>query len=185
MRTIETERLVLREPSPDDTEALFAVMGPAHAWQKQAVEPPTVDDTREYIRQYFLRRGTDEMRLLYFFIAVPKDNPGAIIAQASLQLTAPHIASLGFGVDESQTRRGYGSEIARRMLSFGFGEARLHRIQASVAVENEASSRLLDKIGMHREGVARDCIFAQGRWWSEVQYALIEDEFGGAGPCPR
>lgn len=177
MRTIETERLLLREPTPDDTDALFALMGPEHSWQKQAVEAPSVDDTREYIRQYFLRRGTDEMRFLYFFVAVPKDDPGRIVAQASLQLTAPRIASFGFGVDAGQTRRGFGSEIACRMLAFGFGEARLHRIQASVAVENEASSRLLQKIGMRREGVARDCIFAQGRWWSEAQYALIEDEF--------
>lgn len=177
MHAIETERLVLREPTSDDAEPLFAVTGAEFAWREQAIEPYSLEEAKERIRQYFLRRGTDQMRFLYFFVASPKENSGRIIAHASLQLTAPRIASLGIGVEETYARLGFGSEIARRMLSFGFTEAGLHRIQASVATENRASNRLLQKIGMRREGIARDCVFAQGRWWSEAQYAVIEDDF--------
>lgn len=180
MSMIETERLVLREPTADDAEALFAVVGAEFAWRGQAIEPYSLDDVKERIRQYLLRRGTDRLRFLYFFVAAAKADHGRIIGSASLQLTAPRIASLGFGVAETHARRGFGGEIARRMLDFGFGEAGLHRIHAAAAVENEASSRLLEKIGMRPEGIARDCIFAQGKWWSEAQYALVEDEFRAA-----
>ena len=31
---------------------------------------------------------------------------------------------------------------------------------------------------MQREGVARECIFAQGRWWTEAQYAMLASDRG-------
>jgi RimJ/RimL family protein N-acetyltransferase len=179
MSVIETERLTLREPTAEDAQALFAVIGSEFAWRGQAIEPYSYEDVKERIRQYFLRRGTNQ-RFLYYFVAAPKAESNHIIGNVSLQLTAPRIASLGVSVAEAMARLGYGSEIARRMLEFGFGEAGLHRIQAAVAMENEASDRLVRKIGMRPEGIARDCIFAQGRWWSEAQYALLEDEFHSA-----
>jgi RimJ/RimL family protein N-acetyltransferase len=62
------------------------------------------------------------------------------------------------------------------MLAYGFDELKLHRIEADVALENDTCIRLLERIGMVREGVLRDCIRAQGRWWTEAKYAMLEDE---------
>ena len=67
--------------------------------------------------------------------------------------------------------------MAIRLIEFGFDELGLHRISADVAIENEASKRVLDKIGMTYEGTARDCIWAQGRWWTESQYAILVDDY--------
>jgi RimJ/RimL family protein N-acetyltransferase len=35
---------------------------------------------------------------------------------------------------------------------------------------------MLEKIGMQREGVLRECIFAQGRWWTEAKYAMLASD---------
>ena len=72
--------------------------------------------------------------------------------------------------------RGYGTELARAIVAFGFGVLSLNRITADVALENHACIRVLEKIGMQREGVARECIFAQGRWWTEAQYAMLASD---------
>ena len=46
-----------------------------------------------------------------------------------------------------------------------------------------ASRRVAEKIGMKYEGTARDCIFAQGRWWTEAKYAILaRDQVGTAAP---
>ena len=74
--------------------------------------------------------------------------------------------------------RGYGAELARRMLAFGFGDAPPQPHHADVALENMPCIRVLEKIGMHREGVVRECIFAQGRWWTE---ATVRDARIGRG----
>ena len=82
----------------------------------------------------------------------------------------------------SHAARGYGTEIAERLLAFGFEDLRLDRISADVAIENLACIRVLEKAGMVREGVARDCIWAQGRWWTEAQYVMRS---GDCAKAPR
>ena len=66
------------------------------------------------------------------------------------------------------------------MLAFGFGDLRLNRIEADVALENHPCIRVLEKIGMQREGVSRECIFAQGRWWTEARYAMLASDRAAA-----
>lgn len=60
-------------------------------------------------------------------------------------------------------------------------QLKLHRIEADVALENVPCIRLLERVGMVREGVLRDCIRAQGRWWTEAKYAILEDEHARRG----
>ena len=66
--------------------------------------------------------------------------------------------------------------MADRLNTFGFDNIGLHRISAEVAVQNKPCIRVLEKLGMTHEGIARDCIWAQGKWWSEVQYSILEQE---------
>jgi len=99
-----------------------------------------------------------------------------VIATANLSRPAPGIGSFGIGIDEAHAGRGLASEMAARLLAFGFEDLKLHRIEADVALENGPCIRLLERIGMVREGVLRDCIRAQGRWWTEAKYAILEHE---------
>ena len=101
---------------------------------------------------------------------------GSVIGGVSLGRSHPAIASIGLRVVPSHGSRGYGTELARRMLAFGFGALRLNRITADVALENHPCICVLGKAGMQREGVARECIFAQGRWWTEAQYAMLASD---------
>lgn len=47
------------------------------------------------------------------------------------------------------------TEALRAMLSYGFEQMRLNRVEALVYVENEASIRLLERLGFLREGILR------------------------------
>ena len=66
--------------------------------------------------------------------------------------------------------------MVRRLVDFGFGDLRFHRIAADVAIENHACIRLLEKVGLRFEGVSRDRIRAQGRWWTEARYAILASD---------
>ena len=101
---------------------------------------------------------------------------GALIGSVSLARSHPGIASLGLSVAASHGGRGYGTELARRIQEFGFSDVRLNRIAADVAVDNHPCLRVMEKIGMRREGVARECIFAQGRWWTEAKFAMLASD---------
>jgi RimJ/RimL family protein N-acetyltransferase len=169
---LETERLTLRELSPEDAPAMQAWRNSPTQWRYQAIEPAEFSNSAERIANYLKYRGDGERRRIYDYVARLKSD-GSVIGGVSLGRSHPAIASLGVGVAASCAGRGYGSELARAMLAFGFGDLRLNRIEADVALENQPCIRVLEKIGMQREGVSRDCIFAQGRWWTEARYAML------------
>jgi RimJ/RimL family protein N-acetyltransferase len=174
---LQTERLALREMRAEDAPALSAFQGCEEYWRHQAVEPQEMADSAGRIANYVKYRGPDDQRRLFVYVAMLKQN-GMTIGTASLQrFEHPAIASLGIGIAASHGSKGYGTELARSLLAFGFAHVGLHRIAADVAVENRACIRILEKIGMAREGVARDCIWAQGRWWTEVKYAMLRSDY--------
>jgi [ribosomal protein S5]-alanine N-acetyltransferase len=172
---LETERLVLRELDLADAPALQAFQNCPTQWRHQAVEPAELADSKARIDNYLKYRGSGVERRLFVYLARRKQD-GAVIGTVSLGRSHPAIASLGLGVAAVHGGRGFGTEMARRLLAFGFMELALHRVAADVAVENRACIRVLEKIGMQREGVMRDCIFAQGRWWTEAKYALLKSD---------
>jgi RimJ/RimL family protein N-acetyltransferase len=51
----------------------------------------------------------------------------------------------------------------------------LHRIFATCDPENVASARVLEKVGMQREGLMRQQMLVQERWRDSYLYAILED----------
>jgi ribosomal-protein-alanine N-acetyltransferase len=177
---LETARLTLRELSPDDAPAMQAWRNSPMQWRYQAVEPAEFSNAAERIANYLKYRGDGERRRIYDYVARLKSDGSAIGGVSLGRSHHPAIASLGVGVAATHGGRGYGTELARRMIAFGFEDLRLNRVEADVALENGPCIRVLEKVGMQREGVLRECIFAQGRWWTEARYAMLASDRAAA-----
>ena len=183
LRELETRRLILRELRLDDASALQSWPKNPPQWRHQAMEPEEFADTAARIRRYLEHRGEGPKRRLFVYVAIEKAS-GALMATVGLSRNGRSAASLGLGIAASHAGQGFATEIAARLLAYGFEDLALHRICADVALENAACLRIMEKIGMVREGVARDCIWAQGRWWTEAQYAMLEFDYVRAGGRP-
>jgi len=171
---LTTKRLTLSEAGLEDGPALMAYQRlPAH-WRLQAVEPEEYTDGNRLAR-YIQYRGDGDARRLYVFVA-RNTATDQLIGEAGISQTYPKIFEIGFSVAPQHWGKNYGTEIARHLLEFGFCNLAAHRITASVAIENAVSCRVLEKIGMKREGTSRECRMAQGRWWDEHQYAILETD---------
>ncbi len=85
-------------------------------------------------------------------------------------------AELGYWIAESAWGNGICTEAARRMLEFGFDDLGLHRIHAHHLGRNPASGRVLEKIGMRREGVFRHHVKKWGVFEDAVFYAVLADD---------
>ena len=64
------------------------------------------------------------------------------------------------------------------MLRFGFGELKIHRIDAMHLVRSDASGAVLRKIGMRQEGILRERVRKSGRFEDVALCAVLADEFG-------
>src|SRR5262249_47005274 len=122
---LETERLILRELAPEDAAAIEA------AWQNsptqsryQAVQPEGFTNVPQRIANYLKYRGDGGRRRSYDYLARLKGD-GSVVGGVSLGRSHPAIASLGLRVVTSHGGRGYATELAQRMLAFGFGDLRL------------------------------------------------------------
>jgi [ribosomal protein S5]-alanine N-acetyltransferase len=84
------------------------------------------------------------------------------------------------GVISSHAGRGLGTEIGQALLRLAFDTVRLHRVFAQCRVENQASRRIMVKLGMREEGVLRENVLARGEWWSSVQSSILSSEWSSA-----
>ncbi|MGW1374051.1 GNAT family N-acetyltransferase [Streptomyces sp. NPDC002446] len=84
---------------------------------------------------------------------------------------------IGYVFNPDHSGRGYATEASRALLKLGFEELGLHRIQAELDGRNTASARLLERLGMRREGHLRENEFLDGTWTDEVVYAMLAREW--------
>ncbi len=85
-------------------------------------------------------------------------------------------AELGYWITPDEWRNGYATAAAECMVEYGFSELGLHRITASALTTNEASKRVLKRVGFVEEGVSRDASFVDGEWCDMVRYGLLREE---------
>jgi len=62
-------------------------------------------------------------------------------------------------------------------LKFAFEEMGLNRIECYHALGNEKSGRVMQKVGMSFEGIARERLYAKNRYWDNKQYAILKSDW--------
>jgi RimJ/RimL family protein N-acetyltransferase len=77
--------------------------------------------------------------------------------------------------------KGYATEAAELMLRLGFLDLGLHRIIGRIDARNDASARLLQRLGMRREAHFIENEIVKGEWTDEIVYAMLEHEWRARG----
>ena len=72
--------------------------------------------------------------------------------------------------------KGYATEVLHELIEYGFDKLHLHRIEAGCAVENIGSIRVLEKVGMQREGRARQVLPLKSGWSDNFSYAILSSD---------
>ncbi|MEM9599766.1 MAG: GNAT family protein [Pseudomonadota bacterium] len=85
-------------------------------------------------------------------------------------------ARLGYWVAQSHKNRGHARGAVRALTRFAFDTLALHRVEAAVQSDNQASIRVLEANRYHREGVARGLLRINGAWADHVIYARLRGD---------
>jgi [ribosomal protein S5]-alanine N-acetyltransferase len=101
------------------------------------------------------------------------------VGLSNIRRGVAQMGTMGYWVGQPFARRGLTSEGARLVLGFAFGQLGLHRIEAACLPSNEASRRLLEKVGFQQEGYARGYLRIDGRWADHLLYGIVRDEWRG------
>jgi RimJ/RimL family protein N-acetyltransferase len=92
-------------------------------------------------------------------------------------------AELGWVLHPDHARQGYATEAVRELIRLSFEDLRLRRVTANCFADNEASWRLMERLGMRRElHAVRESLHRSGEWLDGYGYALLADEWRPARP---
>jgi RimJ/RimL family protein N-acetyltransferase len=115
--------------------------------------------------------------------AVELKATGEMVGDALLVLvSAEHrTGEIGYVFNPEYHGRGYATESAELLLRLAFEEFGMHRVIARLELRNEASVRLLERLGMRREAHFVENELVKGEWQSELVYALLDREWRARG----
>ncbi len=87
-------------------------------------------------------------------------------------------AEIGYAISyDEMKRKGFMTEAIRRVIEYGFDEMHLNRIDAFIGPFNEASIRLVERIGFKREGLLRQHYSKNGKSEDSLVFGLLRSEF--------
>ena len=174
---LTTQRLILRELEEADWPALYAFESDPDAVRYQSYSPQTPEECREKIRRAMADLSERPRRT--YNMAVVLHEERQLIGRCGLQIENGELreGQLWYILHRGYWGHGYMPEAARALLNFGFVSLGLHRVWADCDPANHASVRVLEKLGMRREGHFRENARLKGEWVDSLIFAILDREW--------
>ena len=170
--TIRTERLLLRPLGFEDVDDVLAYASDPEWSQFLPVpDPYTLKDAEEFIAHQVLLSWDKEPSFAIEF-------DGSVVGCVALEIKSPiSIASLHYAIARRCWNQGLMTEAAQAILNWGFQEFGLEKVYSWADVENIGSWRVMEKIGMTREGTLRSQGVNRGVRQDYHYYGILRREW--------
>jgi len=160
-----TERLRLRAPLPGDAAAILALIGdPEVTRYINVVTIATLGEAHAVLERLDQRYAARDM-IRWAIELVEHNEMIGTVGLLRFDFEHRH-AELGYDLARRWWGRGITTEAAGAVIRYGFSVLGLHRIEAGVLPENDASVRVLQKLGFLEEGAYAKGRFHTFRWFS-------------------
>jgi len=174
MEMLSTERLTLRRFQPEDWRDLYEYLSDPEVVR---FEPYEVF-TEEQAKKEAIRRTADAS-----FYAVCLRESGKLIGNLYLGKGNFDTWELGYVFNRKYQGRGFAFESASALIDYAFEQLNARRIIAMCSTENVRSWRLLDRLGLRREGLLiqnvcfKTNIHGEPIWLDTYEYAILKSEW--------
>jgi ribosomal-protein-alanine N-acetyltransferase len=173
---LETPRTILREYNLDDADDCERYTRDPEVCRYMIWGPNGPGETQAFLEQAVRDRRANERKVFEFALVHRRDNRVAGGVGTRITNVEQREGDLGYVLRRNLWGQGIATEAARAVLDFAFDALGLHRVWATADPENVASVRVLEKLGMRREGLLRRNIFVRGAFRDSAVYAILDDE---------
>ncbi|WP_339149125.1 MULTISPECIES: GNAT family N-acetyltransferase [unclassified Sutcliffiella] len=167
---LRTNRLLIREFNEKDWEAVYEYTSKEEVMNYI----PGGIHSKEKAKKFVIENEGAEAEN---YAVVETESNGVIGHIVFHKYFGGHTYEIGWVFNPSYQGSGYATEAAKEVLAYGFNQLGLHRIIATCQPENIPSYRVMEKIGMRREGFFKKCIPNGEDWWDEYYYAILQEEW--------
>ena len=138
--------------------------------------PASIEETQAVIEPWIAENNLPQIKQYTF--AIERADDGVFIGLFGLKIGAPKYrrGEVWYKLHTKHWGKGYATEVLAAVIDFGFDSLQLHRIQAGCAVGNIGSIKVLEKVGMIREGRGREILPLKSGWSDNFEYAILESD---------
>ena len=172
---IVTERLVLREITRSDLDAVYEYTKNPELFKYMPFGPSTYENAKKRIERLIEKQSQNPRT--DFDVAITLKTSKKLIGGCRLNKVSDIEGHVGYILSRDHWGKGYATEAARALTDYGFNELHLHRVYATVHPENAASIRVLEKVGMTLEGRLREDELYDGEYQDSLVYSILEQEW--------
>lgn len=172
---IETPRCLLRRASIEDITSIFEATKVPEFHHGMESEPPTnIDDLSAALSESIL--DWEDGKLFSFTIADPTSN--SLLGRIGIHKNnRVGVWNLGFWTHPEHQRKGYMTESVTAIIEFGFDRLDATYIEASYALWNKSSQRVMEKSGMKFVGYMPHAFQKRGRWIEANKMRITRQEW--------
>jgi ribosomal-protein-alanine N-acetyltransferase len=148
-------------------------------WEPARVigQPDVVEDRDAFAVRCSARQRERQLGTGYGFGVFVEGDFSGEINLSSVQRGPFQSSYVGYWIDEKCAGNGYVPESLVVLARYAFEELRLHRIQIAIIPRNTASRRVVEKLDIREEGIARRYLEINGVWEDHVRYAMTAEEW--------
>lgn len=170
--TIETPRLLLRPVTLKDAEDMHEYASDEKTTYYVFDRHTSMKETEEAIVSYFIEEPLGKF-------GIELKATGKLIGTIDLRVKdSEKRALIGYTLNKDYHGSGYMTEAANRVLELGFDTLGLGCIAALHDERNAVSGKVMERLGMQKEGVLRHVAqWKQGEWFNDVYYSILKSEY--------
>lgn len=165
------ENVSLRTVEEEDIPFIHETINLPEIWKTMQPSRPY---SQNEIHSLFTS-SSDSPSAVRFIVAIETEPVGLV--GYSIEDETRGIAEPSCWIHPSYSGEGYGTEAIELLLEYGFEQCRLHKFVAEVVEFNEASKRLVEKVGFVEEGRQREQDFVEGKYHDCLLYGLLDTEW--------
>lgn len=171
------KRIRWREMAQEDWPDVHTYASMEIVCQYQPWGPNTKEETLIFM-EAVLQDAKKKPRSRFTF-AIFEQETATMIGSGEITIrdTINREGEIGYIFHPDYWGQGYATEVARLLVNFGFDELNLHRIYATCDPRNGASAKVLEKLGMVKEGCLRENLYIKGGWRDSFVYSILEHEW--------
>lgn len=172
-----TDRLVIRNFSMEDVGIFYKYRSNPVIAQFQSWENYKYEDADLFVHKQINHKPDQPGTWFQFAIAFADSNE--LIGDCALHTLhdEPRIVEIGFTLAPEHQGKGYINEALNALLNFIFHTLGKHKVTAFTDVRNDNSIRVLEHLGMRREGHLLQNYMIKGQWVDEYQYSILQSEW--------
>jgi RimJ/RimL family protein N-acetyltransferase len=172
-----SDEVVLSPVRPDDRAALVDHLQAREIWRNTLYipRPYTEEEADTWIEERISHRREQPAEVT-FAIRNQDGTLIGVVGADDLDVSTTHWANLGYWLAKPYWGRGIMTRAARRYVRYALTRLDVVRLTAEVFVWNEASQRVLEKVGFRREGRLRKHREKEGALVDVFYYGLLRED---------